>query len=101
LYPNRETNDSPDFALMAAVKTNSLAEDTKMNGKTTQHEMKKPGWIRRMLTAVGRKCFTLLCVYEVGMSPAETHIFLSESSFYGDSISNTRMGQSLARMKWD
>ncbi len=72
-----------------------------MNQKTTQCETEKQGWIRRMLTAVGRKCFTLLCVYEVGMSPAETHMFLSESGFYGDSISNTRMGQSLARMKWD
>jgi hypothetical protein len=101
LYPNRETNDSPDFALMAAVKANSLLEDTKMNEKTTQHEMEKQGWIRRLLTAVGRKCFACLCVYEVGMSPAEAHMFLSEGGFFCDGISDVYMGQSLARMKWD
>ncbi len=72
-----------------------------MNQETAQRETGKRGWIRRMLTAVGRRCFALFCVYETGMSPAETQMFLSESGFYGDSIINARVGQSLARMKWE
>lgn len=55
-----------------------------MNEITGTREMKKQGWVMRLLTAVGEKLLKWICLCEWGMSPHETRMFMIHSGFGWD-----------------
>ena len=71
----------------------------KMNRNMAEkQEMEKEGLVKRLLTAAAKKLFAGFCVYEIGLSPYETQLFMNYSSFgWEDAL----MAQSLISLKMD
>ena len=69
-----------------------------MNEMTVTQEMIKQGWMMRLLTAVGEWLFKWICLFEWGMSPYETRMFMIHNGFGWD---ETMMVETLMRAKQD